>query len=130
MVFNSRSMGNKTFGICEFLKEQRCDVCFITEAWIKLKDESTMAKIRDMGYSIKLQPRKGSKRGGGCCVVFKPDICIDKCSIQSTYRSFEVLQTTIKSSNNLFRVSTFYRTGKMSVAEREKFANELDLYLI
>ena len=129
MVFNARSLGNKTFGICEFLKAEHCDVCFITEAWIKLKDESTIAEIKDMGYNIKLQPRKGSKRGGGICVIFKPELNVEKCCIQSKYKSFEVLHTTIKSSTNLLRVSTFYRTGKMSVAERERFANELDSYL-
>ena len=52
MVFNARSLGNKTFGICEFLKAEQCDVCFITEAWIKLKYESTIAEIKDMGYDI------------------------------------------------------------------------------
>lgn len=128
MIFNSRSLCNKTFGVCEFLKQTVCDVCFITEAWIKVKDKSIIAEIKDMGYEIKFQPRKGSKRGGGVCVLFKPYLTIEKCFTQS-YKTFEVLQSTIKSSNNLLRVSTFYRTGHMTTVGRSEFTSDLDSYL-
>jgi len=128
MVFNSRSLRNKTYGVCEFLRENQCDVCFITEAWLKAKDESVAAEIVDMGFELKFQPRKGSKRGGGICVIYKPDLTIDKCSTQ-TYKTFEVLQTTIKSTDNLIRVSTFYRTGHLSVNSRERFTSDFDSYL-
>ena len=123
MVFNSRSLRNKTYGVCEFLQENECDVCFITEAWLKVKDEAVIAEIINMGYDIKFQPRKGSKRGGGVCVLFKPELTVDKCTVRS-YKTFDVLQTTIKSLNSLIRVSTFYRTGHMSVINRETFAND------
>ena len=113
MVFNSRSLRNKTYGVCEFLRENDCDACFITEAWIKVKDESVIAEIIDMGYEIKFQPRKGSRRGGGVCVLFKPDLAVNKCTARS-FRTFEVLQTTITSANSLIRVSTFYHTGHIS----------------
>lgn len=128
MVFNARSLRNKTFGVCEFLRENNCDACFITEAWIKVKDESIIAEIVDMGYEIKFKPRKGSKRGGGVCILFKPGLNISKCSTQS-YKSFEVLQTTIKSSSSLIRMSTFYRTGYLGPTERTIFTDELDSYL-
>ena len=65
MVYNTRSLKNKTYGVCEFLKEHHCDICFITEAWLKLKDEAVIAEIIDMGFDIRFQPRRGSKRGGG-----------------------------------------------------------------
>ena len=84
-------MGNKTYGLCEFLKAQHCDICFVTEAWLKLKHTSTVAEITDMGFDIKFQPRRGSRRGGGCAVVFKPELNVDKCST-SSYKTFEVLQ--------------------------------------
>ena len=128
MVFNARSLRNKTFGVCEFLKDKGCDVCFITEAWLKLKDESIIAEIHDLGFDIKFQPRKGSRRGGGVCVLFKHGIGIEKCSIKS-YKSFEVIQTTIKSSLSLLRVSTFYRTGRISPLVRINFSTDLDNYL-
>ena len=54
MVFNSRSLRNKTYGVCEFLKENHCDICFITEAWLKLKDENIIAEIMDMGFEVKV----------------------------------------------------------------------------
>ena len=128
MVFNSRSLRNKTFGVCEFLKHNDCDLCFITEAWIKLKDESIIAEIIDMGYQIKFQPRRGSKRGGGVSVLYKPDLNVEKCNVKS-YKTFEVLQTTVKSSCDLYRVSTFYRTGSLSSSNRSLFINDLNDYL-
>ena len=129
MVFNSRSLRNKTYGVCEFLKENHCDICFITEAWLKLKDESIIAEIMDMGFEVKFQPRRGSKKGGGVCVLYKPDLIVDKCTITSSYKSFEVLQTTVKSLHNLYRVSTFYRTGNLSTSSRTVFTNDLNDYL-
>ena len=129
MAFNARSLCNKTVGVCTYLKKVKCDVCFISEAWIKLKDKSTVAEIKDMGYDIKFRPRKGSKRGGGVCVLYKPDLNVDKCTVRS-FKTFEVMQTTIKGcDDNLLRVSTFYRTGQLSVNERTAFINELDEYL-
>ena len=128
MVFNARSLCNKTFGVCEFLKSTQCDVCFISEAWVKLKHESVVAEIRDMGFGIKFQPRKGSRVGGGVCVLFKLGINVEKCTTKS-FKTFEVLQTTIKSSASLVRVSAFYRTGNMSPLIRSKFSTEFEEYL-
>ena len=128
MLFNARSLCNKTVGVTEFLKENKCDICFVTEAWIKMKDESVIAELLDLGYEIKFQPRKGSRRGGGVCVLYKPDLNVNKCNIKS-YKSFEVLQVTIKSLHSFIRVSTFYRTGKLSSNKRAVFINELDNYL-
>ena len=129
MVFNARSLRNKTFGVCEYLKDNNCDLCFVTEAWIKLNDESIVAEILDMGYEIKFQPRKGSRRGGGVCVLYKPGLNVEKCKINS-YKAFEVLQITVKGcDNSLLRVSALYRTGQMSVEKRSLFINELDQYL-
>ena len=51
MVFNAHSLGNKTYGLCEFLKSTHCGVCFVIEAWLKLKHTSTVAEIRNMGFN-------------------------------------------------------------------------------
>ena len=129
MIFNARSIRNKTFGTCEFLIDKNCDLCFVTEAWLKLKDESIMAEIKDMGYDIKFQPRRGSKKGGGVAVLYKPDLNLDKCAIKS-FKTFEVLQITLKGfDNSLIRVSTIYRTGHLTNGKRTAFINELDQYL-
>ena len=110
MLFNARSLGNKEVGVIEFLKDKKCDVCYITEAWLKVKDKSTVAKIQDFGYDNKFQ------------------INISKGNIKS-YKSLEVMQTTIKSCQNLIRVSTFYRTGRLTTKKRASFINDLDHYL-
>ena len=130
MTFNARSLCNKTVGVTEFLKQNDCDICFITEAWLKIKDTSIVAELRDFGYDVIFQPRK-CKRGGGVCVLFRSGIDVKKCTTNGVKHStFELLEVVIKSNNDLFRVSTFYRTGKMSVKGRELFETELDQYLL
>ena len=126
MLFNARSLRNKTVGVTEFITENNCDACFITEAWLKLKDTSIVQEI-DMGYSIKFTPRK-VKRGGGVCVLYKDVINIKKCNV-TLYESFEVLEVTRNGKSDIIRVSTIYRTGKMSTEGRNNFINELDDYL-
>ena len=129
MVFNSHSLRNKTYGICEFLTENNCDLCFVTEAWLNLKDKAIVAEVKDLGFEIKFQPRKGSKRGGGVCVLYKPDLTVEKCTVKPSYRSVEILQITVKSSYNLYRISTFYRTGALSLNSRADFMTDFNDYL-
>ena len=128
MTFNARSLCNKTVGVTEFLTGRKCDICFISEAWLKLKDTSVIAEIKQLGYNVKFQPRKGSRRGGGVCVLFKEHINVQKCNIKS-YKTFEILEVIINGNNDLLRVSTFYRTGKMTAQGRIMFTNDLDDYL-
>ena len=78
MTFNSRSLVKKVVGVTEFLKSNNCDVCFITEAWIKATDTSTLSKIKHLGYKVMLNPRKG-RRGGGICALYKGTLEIKKC---------------------------------------------------
>ena len=127
MLFNARSLCNKITRITEFLTEKKCDVCFITEAWMKLENTSKVADIRDLGYNVILQPRKG-KRGGGVCVLYKDHINIKKCNINKN-KSFEVLEVILNGKPDIIRVSACYRTGKMSTDGRAKFVYDLDEYL-
>ena len=127
MTFNARSLCNKTVGVTKFLKEHGCDICFITEAWLKVKDASTDAEIKSLGYNVTFQPRKG-RRGGGVCALFKSHVDLKKCNIVK-FKTVEVMETSIKSKTNLLRTATFYRTGKMSSEGRSNFAKELDEYL-
>ena len=127
MLFNARSLCNKITGVTEFLTEKKCDACFITEAWMKLNNTSNVSEIKDMGYNVEIQPRKG-KRGGGVCVVYKNHIKLKKCNI-TKYKSFEILEVTLHGKPDIIRVSACYRTGKMSTEGRGNFACELDNYL-
>ena len=127
MTFNARSLRNKTIGVTEFLTEYNCDACFVTESWLKVTDTSIVEEIKDMGYALKFQPRKG-KGGGGICTVYKPYLDITKCNVRS-YKSFEIMEVIIKGKSDIIRVSTFYRTGKMSKQDRSIFSGEFDDYL-
>ena len=129
MLFNSRSLRNKTVGVTEFLSSNDCDLCCITEAWLKLKDKSLIAEIKSLGYNVLFKPRKG-KRGGGVCILYKNFLDVKKCRLDMNYKTFELMEATVQSQHDLLRISVFYRTGQMSVASRTDFINELDDYLL
>ena len=95
---------------------------------MKVKDSSTIAEIKLLGYQVKFQPRKG-RRGGGVCALYKKHINLKKCNV-TQYKTFEVMEAVISNNNDLLRVSTFYRTGKMSTEGRSNFINDLDDYLL
>ena len=123
MMFNARSICNKATGIIEFLKDNGCDICFITETWLKKTDKTIIAEIKDLGYNIYSQSRSG--RGGGICTLFKPNINAKQCKIQS-YSSFECLEITVKNNSDLLIIIVIYRTGKMDLEKREIFMSEID----
>ena len=78
-----------------------------------------------MGYNIKVQPRKG--RGGGICVMNRPNIDVQKCNIKK-YSTFECLEVKVKGVDELLRMSTIYRTGNLSTEKRELFLYQLNEY--
>ena len=129
MMFNSRSLVKKVVGVIEFLQSNNCDICLITEAWIKATDTTTLSKINCLGYKVMLNPRKG-RRGGGICALYKGNLEIKKCKHDTSYKSFELLEVVIQSRHSLLRISTFYRTGHMSVQDRADFVKELDDYFL
>ena len=88
-LFNAQSICNKTNGVIEFLKENKCDICCVDESWLVENDTAKVAEIKDFGYNIKVQPRKG--RGGGICVMHKSNIDVQKCKI-GKYTTFECLE--------------------------------------
>ena len=124
-IYNAQSICNKTNGVIEFLHEKNCDVCCINESWLVETDKAKVAEIKDLGYNIKVQPRRG--RGGGICILYKPYIDIKKCNIKK-YSTFESLEVTVKGNGELLRISTIYRTGKMNLEMRELFFLQINEY--
>ena len=121
-------MNKKAAGIAEFLNDHSCDVCFICECWVDDSHTSIISEFNDYGLCVLKQMRKG-KRGGGLCTLYRTNLDVKLCDVKLKLKTFEVMETTIKSSSSLIRVSNIYRTGKMTNSGFEDFTNELDDYL-
>ena len=127
MLYNARSLRNKTYDTIEFLKKRNSDFCCITESWLKTTDTAKIAEIKDLGYNVINCSRNG-KRGGGIMVLSRPWLEV-KMVKTDKYESFELCETSVKSENDLLRFSTTYRTGQMDTTGKDKFIEELQSYL-
>ena len=67
--YNPRSINNKTIEVVEYFKDLNLDVILIQESWLYKNDDSKLAEIKEMGYTVYSNPRK--RRGGGVAVLFK-----------------------------------------------------------
>ena len=128
MCYNSRSVNKKAAGISEFLIAQKCDVCLICESWIDDSFTSIIAEFNDYGYEV-IQKGRKNKRGGGVFALHKNNIVVNKSDVKLSLKTFEVMEITIKGASSVLRISTIYRTGRMSTSVFEDFINELEDYL-
>ena len=126
--YNARSINKKAAGITEFLNNHNCDVCLICESWVGDDFTSIVAEFSDYGYEV-LQKGRKNKRSGGLCALYKNNLGMKKSDIKINPKTFEVMEVTIKGISSILRISTIYRTGKMSSSEFEDFMIELEDYL-
>ena len=131
--FNARSICNKVPAVLELLTDNKVDICFLTESWLKVSDKAKYAEIREYGYNILSAPRKGC--GGGVGFLFNPKtVDLKKHNVKS-YKSFEVLEAVLKDQSELIRLSVIYRTtqftskAKYADTRRTLFYQEFTDYL-
>ena len=94
VYFNAQSVRNKTCVINDVVQESGCDICFITESWLKDHgDEVVFNELKPPLYDIFSHPR-ASAQGGGICIIFKDHLKL-KSEALTTYASFECLKVTV-----------------------------------
>ena len=96
-LFNAHSIGSKQrrIQIVEFIKDEKIDLLFITETWLKQEgDESKQADLCPPGYKLKSVPR--CTRAGGIAVIYKEQLKVSFTSNFSfQHSSFELLELTL-----------------------------------
>ena len=131
--FNAQSMCNKVRGVLELLNDKRIDICCITETWFTSKEDTRFAEIREAGFDVLNTPRKG--RGGGVAFVFNTEKMKPVGNKVTGFKSFEVTECVIKSSNKIIRLCAIYRTtqakSKLKYNETKitAFLDEFERYL-
>ena len=132
-VFNARSICNKITAATEFLIDQKIDICFVTETWMKLNDVAVNAEIHDSGLDIHNASRKGI--GGGVGFIFDPKRVKLVRNNVAKYSSFEVLEAVLNTSTDTVRLCVIYRSTqntsrKKYLATRQaKFFEDFSDYL-
>ena len=84
-----------------------------------------LRKSQDLGYNVKTQQRR--RWCLWCRVLHRPNVDVRKCNIKK-YSTFECLEVTVKGNNELLRITTIYRSGKLTLETRNLFLSQINEY--
>ena len=76
IVWNVTSMINKTPGIMEHVIDRDPSIVLLQETWLKTKRSNVTALVKEYGYVLLHNPRKGREKnnGGGVGIMVKKDM--------------------------------------------------------
>ena len=105
---NSRSVGNKTAVIFDYVCDCKLDLVAITETWLGDHDAAVRAELCPDGYKLLDHGRDG-RRGGGTALIFRDSLSVKKVDAGAKV-SFEFSEWTVQSVSHDFRVVILYRS--------------------
>lgn len=108
-TLNCQSLCNKTEGIVEHFKERNLDVLVLQETFLKQKDEAKIRELKDHGICFVSCPRTTGRERGGLAVIYKPSLKIKIDTKTDTYVSFEHMEMTLQTDEELLRFVNVYR---------------------
>ena len=122
-LLNCFSLRNKAIDVLELAVDEDLEIFALTETWMKKDDGALCALVKDAGFNIVSQPRKG--RGGGVAIITRKKTKTSKYSHK--FKQFECLEVLLKEPTNT-RIIVVYRPG--TSGQFTMFLDELeDLFL-
>ena len=122
---NIRSIVNKIHQLQQVITLDDCDICAVTETWIKggSEDEEFVTKsIPPEGYKIFSHPRSDGRIGGGITLIYKSNISIEEKSgttrdlLTMEYHDYKVHFKSL--TLNLYVIYRFPNTSVLNVLYR------------
>jgi len=107
-TLNCQSLCNKTEGIVEHFKERNLDILMLQETFMKIKDDAKVKELEDHGISFLSCPRTSGRERGGLAVIFKPTIKLKLNKKVEKYQSFEYMEMTLETEEELLRLVNVY----------------------
>ena len=127
-LLNARSVNKKEALIIDCILEHNFDIFVITETWLKEDNRSILPD----GFDCIFRHRQNGK-GGGIAVVFRDDIKLQVNDSQSNYITFENIEMTLTSNNNIHhRLIAIYRPppSLQNKFTHNQFLNEFDTFAL
>ena len=123
MLFNSRSVTNKTSVIYEKVVHDDLDLLALTETWLNdTHDMPCIGQLTPSGYTFRNAPGKTGKGGGvgllyksNLKVKFKPNLAV----------SFEHIYCTLAHKSKAFRILVIYRLPSKGGNTNQQFIDEM-----
>jgi len=130
-LLNSRSLNNKSLYVKDYIVERNLDIFAVTETWLRNSTDSNFV-LRDVcpsDYFISHIPRD-NRSGGGVAVIYRKSFTIKLCE-STVYNSFESMELTFRSRDQLLRVVVIYRPPSTSFSVfNDEFSSMLESLII
>ena len=107
-VINTRSIRNKVIDFQEMILDNSLDLIAVTETWLTDEDYITPGEMCPLKYDIIHTPRQAGK-GGGVALVHNEHLHITQCNTRDNFHSFELVEATLVSNSETFRIIVIYR---------------------
>ena len=133
--FNARSIGpsEKRSEINNFIFDNRIDVFFLVETWLKdVGDEPKIAYVTPIGYAARSFPMLN--RGGGLAIIARSHILQHiafKSSFSFEHHSFELFQATLALQKRSVNFFCLYRPppNRKNILTDSLFVEQLSAFL-
>ena len=110
VLWNVRSICNKTDEVMQALDDANIDIGFITETWLEEHSGLTTHIIKGYGFNI-CRTDRGS-RGGGIAVIYRNIVCKEVVFphyVSSSINSFEYHAIQLTSTQEKYCIICLYR---------------------
>ena len=84
------------------------DLIAVTETWLSADDYVTPGEICPPKYNIIHTPRQCGK-GGGIALIYNEHLHISQCNTTTSFKSFKLIEATLISESEIFRIVVIYR---------------------
>ena len=124
-VLNIQSVRNKTFDVCDLIKEEGLDIFALTETWLNEYEYAVINEMTPVTHSFIHVPRS-NRQGGGVGIFLSNSF--NKIRKVGTERceSFELLRVDCEINSNKMTILVIYRPPGLSVRQ---FIDEFREYL-
>ena len=120
MLWNARSLSGKTASLSTPIVEQRLDIVFLTETWLKCQNDPAISDLLTSvtGFVFHHRPRT-QRRSGGVADLIRSNIKVESTKAHS-FKSFECLEVVLRSKSELLRTFVIYRPPESSKNKSNK----------
>ena len=110
--------------------EVECDICFVQETFLRVGDDAKISEIKGYGMSVLSNPRK-HRSGGGIAMLYRSNFQLKSNNKVVKYKSFEVMESLLQTTDDLIRLVNIYRPGYSKKARHTQcnFLEEFEDYL-
>lgn len=129
---NTQSLGNKLNTLLEHTCHYKYDLLSMSETWIQEVNPHDKAQYNDLGFDIRIFPRK-DRQGGGVGLIFKSHYSCELIEeLTNTCESYEVATWLVRSAKFSLLLPVIYRPPSSSVTlffeEFAEFVTHLSSY--